>query len=292
MSNDSKENKMLKESCVFRGENNICGIRHYLEHIDYFMVKFDKPYDRMLYLRSLMPGMKLDLYGRNGLFMPDNKKKVIRLLMNSDYQMRTKEYDKSDMICPDERYEFCFWDTLSPYPYCEYRYVSRYIMCDGAKHYVIDCSLSIFNEKESIIKFCNALIGLFNDGEFRYDGLGKLELPDFDPTEPFHIEDSEPLESDSTKYGRYLMDGERRKAKKVETGGHVVKFDVENTCKFWLAKDKDGGCFCYISKPIRDNIRGQWISVKSWLPIDNKFFPELKWEDEPLEVMLTPVVKS
>ena len=68
---------------------------------------------------------------------------------------------------------------------------------------------------------------LFNDGEFRYDGIGKLELPDFDSTEPFHIEDSEPLESDSTKYDRYLMDGEWRKKEKVKTGGRTVKFDVE-----------------------------------------------------------------
>lgn len=69
-----------------------------------------------------------------------------------------------------------------------------------------------------------AIVGLRGSG---YDGLGKLELPDFDPTEPFHIEDSEPLESDRTKYDRYLMDGEWRKKEKVKTGGRTVKFDVE-----------------------------------------------------------------
>lgn len=41
------------------------------------------------------------------------------------------------------------------------------------------------------------------------------------------VDDSEPLESDSTKYERYLMDGEWRKKDKVKTGGHTVKFDVE-----------------------------------------------------------------
>lgn len=171
--------------------------------------------DRRLYVLS-------NLDSRKGLieFLECLKGLVLYgLLMNNDYQMRTKEYDKSDMICPDERYEFCFWDTLSPYPYCEYRYVSRYIMCEGAKHYVIDCGISIFKEKESIIKFCNALIGLFEDGEFRYDGIGKLELPDFNPTEP--------LKSDNTKYDRYPMDGEWRKKEKVKTGGRTVKFDVE-----------------------------------------------------------------
>lgn len=331
MSYKSKESKVFNsltdsQQVLLRGRTimHMKAIGNYIDNINHVMETFTRPDGRLYYLCASL-FMHRDSYGRTITSLPLNNDKVIRVLINnscnerdaSSYDEETVDTNKhyefallapteicvidgcvvprdNSRLChsimrPDERYEFCFSDKS---PCCQYRYVSKYIMRHGAKHYVIDCSLDIFKEKESIIKFCNALIGLFNDGEFKYDGLGKLELPDFGPTEPFHIENSEPLESDSTKYDRYLMDGERKKAEKVETGGCTVKFDVENTCKFWLAKDKDGGCFCYISKPIRDNIRGQWISVKSWLPIDNKFFPELKWEDEPLEVVLIPVIKS
>lgn len=232
MSYKSEESKVYqglnpsrKESCVFRSEHNVGDIYSYMENINYFFDKDDKPIDRMEFLMYLIALLTSDEYGYSCVAVPVNgKKKVISVLMNRKYDMRDDEYYKRERLCPDERYEFCFSDKS---PCCQYRYVSKYIMRNGTKHYVIDCSLSIFNEKESIIKFCNALIGLFNDGEFRYDGLGKLELPDFDPTEPFHIEDSEPLESDRTKYDRYLMGGKWRKKEKVETGGRAVKFDVE-----------------------------------------------------------------
>lgn len=264
-SKESKVFNSLTESqqvlLCCRTSMKIKDIRAYINEIDDVMQLFESPDGRLSYLCTYM-FMHRDSYGRSITASPIEKGKVIRLLINKNNQMRdVSSYDEETVdsdkhyefallrpteICvidgcvvprdnshlcrsimrPDERYEFCFSDKLSS-PSCQYRYVSKYIMRNGAKHYVIDCSLSIFNEKESIIKFCNALIGLFNDGEFKYDGLGKLELPDFDPTEPFHIEDSEPLESDSTKYDRYLMDGEWRKADKVETGGRTVKFDVE-----------------------------------------------------------------
>lgn len=266
MSYKSKESKVfnsLTESqqvlLCCRTSMKIKDIHAYINDIDEVMRLFESHDGRLSYLCTYM-FMHRDSYGRSITASPIKKGKVIRVLINNSCNERdASSYDEENMdsdkhyefallkpteICvidgcvvprdnsrlcrsimrPDERYEFCFSDKS---PCCQYRYVSKYIMRHGAKHYVIDCSLSIFNEKESIIKFCNALIGLFNDGQFRYDGLGKLELPDFDPTEPFHIEDSEPLESDNTKYDRYSMDGEWRKADKVETGGRTVKFDVE-----------------------------------------------------------------
>lgn len=219
-------NPLWKKFSAFRSEHNVGDIYIYMKNINYFFDKDDKPIDRMESLMYLIASLTSDEYGYHCVAVPVNgKKKVFSVLINGKYDMRDDEYYNSERLCPDERYEFCFSDKS---PNCKYRYVSKYIMRHGAKHYVIDCSLSIFNKKESIIKFCNALIGLFNDGEFMYVGLGKLELPDFDPTEPFHIEDSEPLESDRTKYDRYLIDGEWRKAEKVETGGRTVKFDVED----------------------------------------------------------------
>lgn len=224
MSYKSKESKVYqglssswKEFCAFRSEHNVGYIYSYMKNINYFFDKDDKPIDRMEFLMYLIALMTSDEYGYSCVAVPVNgKKKVISVLMNRKYDMRDDEYYKRERLCPDERYEFCFSDKS---PCCQYRYISKYFIRHGVKHYVIDCSLGIFNEKGSIIKFCNALIGLFNDG--------KLKLPDFDPNEPFHIEDSEPLESDSTKYDRYLMDGEWRKKEKVKTGGRTVKFDVE-----------------------------------------------------------------
>lgn len=176
MSYKSEESKVYqwlssswKESFVFRSEHNVGDIYSYMENINYFFDKDDKPIDRMEFLMYLIALLKSDEYGYSCVAVPVNgKKKVISVLINRKYDMRDDEYYNSERLCPDERYEFCFSDKSHC---CQYRYVSKYIIRHGVKHYVIDCSLSIFKEKESIIKFCNALIGLFNNGEFRYDGL-------------------------------------------------------------------------------------------------------------------------
>lgn len=218
MSNESEESKVFNsltdsQQSLLRCRTSIKikDIHAYINDIDEVMRLFESPDGRLYYLCTYM-FMHRDSYGRSITASPIKKGKVIRLLINKNNQMRdvssydeeTVDFDKyyefalvkpteiceidgcvvlrdNGPLCrsimrPDERYEFCFSDKS---PCCQYRYVSKYIMRHGAKHYVIDCSLSIFKEKESIIKFCNALIGLFNNGEFRYDGLGKLEFPDF-----------------------------------------------------------------------------------------------------------------
>ena len=50
--------------------------------------------------------------------------------------------------------------------------------------------------------------------------------------------------------------------------------------------------FAYFNKPIRDTVWKEWESDEVPLSIDDSLFPDLTWEDEPLEVMLTPVMKS
>ena len=62
--------------------------------------------------------------------------------------------------------------------------------------------------------------------------------------------------------------------------------------KLWVARDWDGMLYAYFNKPIRDTVWKEWNSDEDSLSIDDSFCPELKWEDEPLEVVLTPVVKS
>ena len=65
---------------------------------------------------------------------------------------------------------------------------------------------------------------------------------------------------------------------------------MENKYKLWVARDWGGMLFAYFTKPIRDTVWKEWDSDKVSLSIDDSFFPELKWEDEPLEVELRPVI--
>ena len=62
--------------------------------------------------------------------------------------------------------------------------------------------------------------------------------------------------------------------------------------KLWVARDWDGMLYVYFNKPIRDTVWKEWNSDEDSLSIDDSLFPDLTWEDEPLEVMLTPVMKS
>ena len=59
--------------------------------------------------------------------------------------------------------------------------------------------------------------------------------------------------------------------------------------KLWIVRDWGGMLFAYFNKPIRDTVWKEWDEVP--LSIDDSLFPDLTWEDEPLEVMLTPVMK-
>ena len=65
---------------------------------------------------------------------------------------------------------------------------------------------------------------------------------------------------------------------------------MENKYKLWVARDWGGMLFAYFNKPIRDTVWKEWDSDKVSLRIDDSFFPELKWEDEPLEFELRPLV--
>ena len=65
---------------------------------------------------------------------------------------------------------------------------------------------------------------------------------------------------------------------------------MENKYKLWVARDWVGMLYAYFNKPIRDTVWKEWDSDKVSLSIDDSFFPELKWEDEPIEVELRPLV--
>ena len=60
--------------------------------------------------------------------------------------------------------------------------------------------------------------------------------------------------------------------------------------KLWIVRDWGGMLYAYFNKPIRDTVWKEWESDEIPLSIDDSFFPELKWEDEPIEIELRPTI--
>ena len=62
----------------------------------------------------------------------------------------------------------------------------------------------------------------------------------------------------------------------------------------WVARDKNGTVWLYTNKPIRSSMFSRWnvdsenslLHTNEWMEIDRDLFPDLKWEDEPIEVEL------
>lgn len=66
---------------------------------------------------------------------------------------------------------------------------------------------------------------------------------------------------------------------------------MENkTYTFWVARDENGSLFAYEDKPVRCDNQKEWFSGKFLTSMENSFFPDLTWEDEPIEVELHPVI--
>ena len=75
----------------------------------------------------------------------------------------------------------------------------------------------------------------------------------------------------------------------VEELKKTKKTTMENKYKLWVARDKNGFLFAYGGKPTRCDNQKEWIG---WFlsSMKNSFFPELKWEDEPIEIELRPAI--
>lgn len=59
----------------------------------------------------------------------------------------------------------------------------------------------------------------------------------------------------------------------------------------WVARDKNGDLKLFYNKPFRlyeDNFKfgdDKWVTTWiNWMQIDPNLFPELTWDDEPIEV--------
>ena len=66
---------------------------------------------------------------------------------------------------------------------------------------------------------------------------------------------------------------------------------MENKYKLWVARERSGGLFLYKTKPILDCDFGIWFSDLDCMgTISKNLFPDLTWEDEPIDVELRPAI--
>ena len=64
---------------------------------------------------------------------------------------------------------------------------------------------------------------------------------------------------------------------------------MKNEYKLWVARDKNCFLFVYEDKPTRCDNQREWLG-RFLCSMKNSYFPELKWEDEPIEVELRPAI--
>ena len=64
---------------------------------------------------------------------------------------------------------------------------------------------------------------------------------------------------------------------------------MENKYKLWVARDKNGFLFVYEDKPTRRDNQREWLG-RFLTSMKNSYFPNLTWEDQPIEVELRPAI--
>ena len=74
---------------------------------------------------------------------------------------------------------------------------------------------------------------------------------------------------------------------------HQIKLVI-----MWIARDKDGRLFLFtFVKPVRKDEEGSWVKdehcseleLAGSIRLDDNLFPQLTWDDEPMEVGLFPI---
>ena len=56
-----------------------------------------------------------------------------------------------------------------------------------------------------------------------------------------------------------------------------------------VARDKNGFLFAYEDKPTRRDNQREWLG-RFLTSMKNSYFPNLTWEDEPIEIELRPAI--
>lgn len=65
---------------------------------------------------------------------------------------------------------------------------------------------------------------------------------------------------------------------------------MENKYKLWVARDCNGELYLYNEKPEYYNNLEVWFVGGMCSKLDNNFFQNLTWKDEPIEVKLRPAI--
>lgn len=65
---------------------------------------------------------------------------------------------------------------------------------------------------------------------------------------------------------------------------------MEKKYKIWVARDCNGELYLYNEKPEYYNNLEAWFVGGIFSKLDNNFFPNLTWKDEPIEVELRPAI--
>lgn len=60
--------------------------------------------------------------------------------------------------------------------------------------------------------------------------------------------------------------------------------------RFYVARDKNCFLFAYEDKPKRCDDKKEWFAQKFLNSMENSFFHDLTWEDEPIEVELRQAI--
>lgn len=61
--------------------------------------------------------------------------------------------------------------------------------------------------------------------------------------------------------------------------------------KLWIARDKNGATYLFVSKPYRDKLFDIW-NGSEFCKINKNLFQDLTWDDGPLEVEWRPVIND
>lgn len=72
-----------------------------------------------------------------------------------------------------------------------------------------------------------------------------------------------------------------------ERNGYIKALTEVNSLpkiKGWVARDSDGRLDFFLSKPLRGE--ASWVMPQNPIALNGADFPNLRWEDEPIEVEL------
>lgn len=88
-------------------------------------------------------------------------------------------------------------------------------------------------------------------------------------------------------YGAFSFAFDRAFTLGMKIGNSDFSDAEESVISGWAARDKDGNLFAYCKKPERNEELQVWMGGFADFGLRNSLFPDLTWDDDPIEVELT-----